>query len=51
MTTISVFDAALDACMAYMSDRGAHLFDPPTEECPARKTVMSTCDAANSFGI
>ena len=27
----SVFDAALDACMAYMHAREAHLFDPPTQ--------------------
>ncbi|WP_418422186.1 hypothetical protein [Alistipes ihumii] len=52
MTTISVFDAALDACMAYMSDRGAHLFDPPTEECSREEDgYVYLANAANSFGI
>ena len=44
--TTTVFDAALDACMAYMNDRGAYLFDLPTEEC-----YVYLANAANSFGI
>ena len=51
MTKDSVFDAALDACMAYMNDREAHLFDPPTEECSREEDgYVYLANAATSFG-
>ena len=52
MTKDSVFDAALDACMAYMNDQGAHLFDPPTKEYSREEDgYVYLATAANSFGI
>ena len=50
--TTTVFDAALDACMAYMNDRGAYLFDLPTEECSHEEDgYVYLANATNSFGI
>lgn len=52
MTKDSVFDAALDACMAYMNDQGAHLFDLPTKECSCEEDgYVYLAKAATSFGI
>lgn len=48
----SVFDAALDACMAYMHAREAHLFDPPTQECSCEEDgYVYLANAVTSFGI
>lgn len=52
MTKDSAFDAALDACMAYMHDREAHLFDPPTKECSHEEDgYVYLTNAVISFGI
>lgn len=48
----SVFDAALDACMAYMHDREARLFDPPTQACSCEEDgYVYLANAVTSFGI
>lgn len=45
-------DSAFDACMAYMHDREARLFDPPTKECSHEEEgYVYLANAVPSFGI
>lgn len=51
MIKISVFNAALDAFNAYMSDQDGYVFDPPTREFSRIENgCVYLANAINTFG-